>query len=198
MPTRTPPTAPEPSRPAFTSSVEPVTAERLGATWRTGCPVGPEALRLVSLTYVTFDGGTATGELIIAADLVDDVVDAFAELYAARFPIRRMTTIDAYGGDDDASMADDNTSAFNCREVTGGTGFSQHAHGVAIDINPRENPYVRGEVVLPPDGVDYLDRARGRAGMILDGDPVVRAFTSRGFEWGGAWTTLKDYQHFEG
>jgi hypothetical protein len=106
-----------------------------------------------------------------------------------------MIPIDAYGGDDDASMADDNTSAFNCREVTGGAGWSQHAYGLAIDINPLENPYVRGDEVLPPAGQEYLDRDDVRPGMIIEGDDVVRAFTFRGFEWGGNFRTLKDYQH---
>ena len=149
------------------------------------------------MSYVGFDGKPATGELVVAAEIVEVVGETFRELYEARFPVRKMITIEAYGGDDDASMADDNTSAFNCRQTTGGSGWSQHSYGTAIDINPRENPYVRGDVVLPPRGTDYLDRADVRPGMIVDGDVVVRAFTSRGFEWGGAWTSLKDYQHVE-
>jgi len=186
-----------PTWPPYAWSARPVTADRLGSTYQAGCPVGPEGLRLISVFYVGFDGKPATGELVVAAEIVEDVGETFRELYEARFLVRKMITIEAYGGDDDASMADDNTSAFNCRQTTGGSGWSQHSYGTAIDINPRENPYVRGDVVLPPRGTDYLDRADVRPGMIVDGDVVVRAFTSRGFEWGGAWTSLKDYQHVE-
>lgn len=186
-----------PTWPPYAWSARPVTAERLGSTYQAGCPVGPEGLRLISVSYVGFDRKSATGELVVAAEIVEDVGETFRELYEARFLVRKMITIEAYDGDDDASMADDNTSAFNCRQTTGGSGWSQHSYGTAIDINPRENPYIRGDVVLPPRGTDYLDRADVRPGMIVDGDVVVRAFTSRGFEWGGAWTSLKDYQHFE-
>jgi hypothetical protein len=181
----------------FAASIDAVSTERLGVTWRPGCPVDPDDLRLVMITHATFDGMAATGELVVAAAVADDVVAAFRQLYEHRFPIRRVTTIEAYDGDDDDSMADDNTSAFNCRELTGGGGFSQHSYGVAIDINPVENPYVSGDLVLPPTGADFLDRADERPGMIIDGGVVVKAFRSRGFEWGGAWTSLKDYQHLE-
>lgn len=182
--------------PPYESSVEPVTEEQLGATWRAGCPVGPDELRLVRLSYATPDGTSATGELVVAASVADDVIAAFGDLYAAGFPITRMETIDAYGADDDRSMAADNTSGFNCRDVTGGTGWSRHSYGEAVDINPLINPYVEGDTVLPAAGAAYLDRSDVRPGMIVAGDLVVQAFTSRGFEWGGDFETLKDYQHF--
>lgn len=185
-----------PGWPAFESSVQPVNVARLGKTWRAGCPVGPDELRLVRVSHATPDGETATGELIVAADAANDVIAAFVEIYEARFPITQMRTIDAYAGDDDASMADDNTSAFNCRPVTGGTGWSRHSYGLAIDINPVRNPYVINDTVLPPAGQAYLDRSDVRAGMIVAGDVVVLAFTSRGFEWGGDFDSLRDYQHF--
>ncbi|MBA3800841.1 MAG: M15 family metallopeptidase [Geodermatophilaceae bacterium] len=183
--------------PAFASSVSSVTEGRLGASYRQGCPVGPEALSLLRLAYVGFDGMPATGELIVATEIVGDVVEIFAELYAQRFPIRSMATIEAFGADDDASMAADNTSAFNCRPVTGGQGWSLHSYGVAIDVNPRENPYVSGDLVLPPEGRDHLDRDSPAPGMIRAGDPVLSAFTAHGFTWGGSWTDPVDYQHFE-
>jgi len=146
------------------------------------------------MTHATPEGVAATGRLIVSADAVDDVLAAFEEIYAARFPITRM--VDEFGGDDDVSMAADNTSGFNCRTVTGGTGYSRHSYGNAIDINPLRNPYVRDDIVQPPAGANYLDRTDVRAGMIVAGDVVVTAFTSRGFEWGGDFETLKDYQHF--
>ncbi len=183
--------------PPFSSTVAPVTAERLGASYRVGCPVAPEALRLVGLTYVGFDGTAAQGELVVAGAVVDDVVAIFAELYRQRFPIRSMVTVEAFGADDNASMEVDNTSAFNCRPITGGSGWSLHSYGVAIDVNPRENPYVSGNTVLPPEGRDHLDRGNVVPGMILAGDPVVTVFAAHGFAWGGDWAAPVDYQHFE-
>jgi D-alanyl-D-alanine carboxypeptidase len=119
-------------------------------------------------------------------------------MYEARFPIRRMEPVDKYGGSDDASMAADNTSAFNCRPITGTTDrWSNHSYGRAIDINTIENPYVKGGTVLPPAGAAYLDRGDVRPGMIVAGDVVTTAFAAEGFGWGGDYTSLKDYQHFE-
>ena len=182
--------------PAFSSSVGPVATERLATTWRPGCPVGADALRLVTLTYATFEGTAATGELILSAEVVDDVVDAFGELYAARFPIRKMITMEAYGGDDLRAAAEDNTSGFNCRPVLGTDRWSQHSYGYAVDINPLENPYLVGAEIRPPAGDAYLDRSDLRPGMIVEGDVVVQAFTSRGFDWGGRFQDTPDYQHF--
>ncbi len=183
--------------PPFSARVSPVTVERLGASYRSGCPVAPDALRLLRLSYVTFDGLSATGELVVNAEIAEDVVAVFTELYRSRFPIRSMTTIEAFGAEDQASMAADNTSAFNCRPITGGGGWSLHSYGVAIDLNPRENPYVSGGTVLPPEGRDHLDRMSQAPGMIQSGDPVVTLFAAHGFDWGGYWTDPVDYQHFQ-
>lgn len=184
------------SLPPFESTVEPVTVERLGVTWRPGCPVPPTDLRLVTMTYATFDGRAATGEIVLNAQVVDDVVAVFAELYAAHFPIHKMVTMEVYGGVDGAAGKDNNSSGFNCRLVRGTDHWSQHAYGLAVDINPRENPYLVGGEIRPPDGAAYLDRADVRPGMIVEGDVVFDAFTARGFEWGGSFVTTPDYQHF--
>ena len=125
-----------------------------------------------------------------------DVVEVFRQLHAARFPLTRVVTAEQYGADDDRLMAANATSAYNCRAVTGGTGYSEHAYGRAIDVNPIQNPYVRGTTVEPPAGRAYLDRRAVRPGMIVAGDAVVRAFASVGWGWGGDFRTLKDYQHF--
>ena len=93
-------------------------------------------------------------------------------------------------------MADDNSSAFNCRKAVGTTHFSQHAYGRAIDLNPLENPYVKGEEVLPPAGRDHLDRSAATPGMVHPEGPAVRAFEAQGWKWGGRWRSLKDFQHF--
>lgn len=193
--TRQPRTVRAPLTPAFTSSVAPVTAAELSASWRPGCPVGPEKLRTVTVSFVDFAGAPSTGRLVVHADVANAVVAVFSQLYAQRFPIARMEPVEAFGGSDDASMDADNTSAFNCRRTTGGTGFSEHSYGTAIDLNPVENPYVKGTTVLPAAGRAFVERRPDR-GVVLAGDPVVRAFADHGFSWGGDWSSLKDYQHF--
>ncbi len=180
----------------FRARTGPVTAARLGSSYRAGCPVGPADLRLVSLTYLGFDGRPHQGQLVVARAHAAGVVRVFRALYEARFPVQGMRTVEQYGGDDDRSMAAGNTSAFNCRVVAGGTGWSEHAYGTALDLNPVQNPYVRGTTVEPEAGRAYLDRGRVRTGMVVPGDAVVRAFASVGWEWGGDFRTLKDYQHF--
>jgi hypothetical protein len=154
-------------------------------------------LRHLTLTYRTFDGEVRQGALVAHADAVEVVTAAFAEMFAAGFPIRRMEPIEAYGGDDFASIEADNTSAFNCRDVSGRPGvWSQHAYGRAIDINPLENPYVFADgTTSHPASVPYLDRGDLRPGMIVDGSVVVTAFESRGWEWGGRWSSPVDLQH---
>ena len=172
-----------------------VTAADLPHSWHAGCPVAPSQLRLLSLTYRDFAGARRTGQLVVNARVVDDVVAVFRRLYAARFPIRSMRLVDEYGGDDDASMAADNTSSFNCRNAVGGSGWSQHAYGLAIDVNPRENPYVYGGQVLPPEGRAYLDRSDHRRGMAYPASALNSSFAREGWSWGGRWKN-PDYQHF--
>jgi hypothetical protein len=189
--------------PEFTATVttvpEDYRARMIGVSWKPGCPVPIDDLRIIEMNHWGFDGTVHEGgRLMVHEDVATDVVAAFGEMFAAGFPIRRMELIEEYGGSDDASMEADNTSAFNCRPITGSPGrFSIHSYGKAIDINPVENPYVRGDTVLPPAGADYLDREDVRPGMIVKNDAVVKAFKNRGFEWGGSWNSLKDYQHFE-
>ena len=169
-----------------------------GVSWKPGCPVGLDDLRVIRMRYRGFDAKPHMGMLIVNADVAEKTVRAFGKLYDARFPIRRMEPVDAYGGSDDASMAADNTSAFNCRPITGTTDrWSNHSYGRAIDINTIENPYVKGTTVLPTAGAEFLDRTDVRPGMIVAGDVVTAAFAAEGFGWGGDYTSLKDYQHFE-
>jgi len=180
----------------YTASITQVTAADLYDSWRPGCPVHFSQLRAVDLRHYGRDGTVHTGRLIVAADRAEEVVAIFRDLYAARFQIQRMEPVDVYGGDDNRSIRANNTSAFNCRPVTGGSGWSEHAYGTAIDVNPFVNPYIKGSTVLPPEAVAYTDRSRHESGMIHAGDAVVEAFDARGWSWGGAWTSLKDYQHF--
>ena len=164
-------------------------------SWRPGCPVGLEDLRYLTVTFRGFDGADHDGELVVTAAVAEDVVAIFRDLYAMGYPIASLRLVDDFGGDDDASMAADNSSAFNCRPVTGGGGFSEHSYGTAIDLNPVQNPYVTGDVVLPDQGRGYVDRAPG-PGVLVAGDGAVGAFEDRGWTWGGTWTDPIDYQHF--
>jgi D-alanyl-D-alanine carboxypeptidase len=160
------------------------------------CPVTAAQLRSVHVPYRGFDGGSHMGTIVVNRRVAQDVVTVFRRLYAARFPIRRMTPISAFHGSDDASMAADNTSGFNCRRAVGGSGWSEHAYGLAIDVNPVENPYVLNGKVLPAAGRRYLNRSRKRPGMAVGGGVLVRAFESVGWKWGGRWSGSPDYQHF--
>jgi hypothetical protein len=184
--------------PPYVAVVERVTAHDLPYSWRPGCPVPPSQLRRVRLRYVGFDGRSHVGQLVVNERVVPEVIDVFRELYAARFPIRRMRPVDAYRGDDDRSAAADNTSAFNCRKAvtTGPASWSMHAYGEAIDVDDVENPYLEGGRVIPPAGSTFLDRTRVRPGMAVAGGVLVRAFARVGWGWGGRWAGSPDYQHF--
>lgn len=186
--------------PTFTATVEPlpeaVRARMAGSSFHDGCPVSLDELSLLHLPYFDFDGVRREGELVVATRVATDVVEVFRRLHDARFVVRRMVLVDEYGGSDDLAMADDDTSAFNCRFVEGTDTPSQHSYGTAIDLNPLENPYVRGDTVLPPEGARYVDRSLGEPGMIVAPGPVTAAFSSIGWGWGGTWQSLQDYQHF--
>lgn len=178
---------------------EAVTAADLGASWHPGCPVEPAQLRRIHLEYKGFDGQTHRGELVVNIDRVPQVIEIFARLYRLDYPIERMQTVDHYpGADDELSMEDNNTSAFNCRVIPGTDRWAQHAYGRAIDLNPRLNPCLySGGTFEPHNATTFLDRRRTDAGMLHPGDPAVRTFTDQGWRWGGDWTTPVDYQHFE-
>jgi hypothetical protein len=181
--------------PPFVARVARVTVADLPHSWHPGCPVPPAQLRRIRLSYVGFDGRRHLGELVVNAGVVAPVTTVFRTLYRARFPIRRMRPVDAYGGSDDRSAAADNTSGFNCRRAVaaGAPSWSMHAYGEAIDVNDVENPYVFGGRVIPPAGRAYLDRADVRPGMATPDGVLVRAFESVGWGWGAR---FGDYQHF--
>ena len=157
-------------------------------------PAPPEILAhqtLLDLPFVNFDGQTQTGQIVVARDLADEVAEIFAEIYG--FPIAQMTPVITFSWDDDASMQANNCSGFNYRRKVGKGELSAHAQGRAVDINPRQNPYIRGDLTLPA-GALYDE---SRPGTLLADGIVVRAFEARGWEWGGRWTKLLDYHHFE-
>ena len=162
-------------------------------SYRAGCPVAPAQLRALRVSYWGFDGRVRTGSIVVARRVAKDVVVVFQQLWTARFPIKRLQPVSVFRGDDDASMDADNTSGFNCRFVGGTTRWSMHAYGEAIDVNPVENPYVRGSYVSPAAGRAFLDRSRYRKGMAVRNGVLVRAFAAVGWKWGAS---FGDYQHF--
>jgi hypothetical protein len=187
--------------PAFKGRITKLTAaERkamTGPVWRKGCPVGLGSLRALRVTNVGFDGRAHAGILVVHRAHAATALAALHALYDAHFPIRRMHPIQRYGGSDDRSIDDDNTSAFNCRAVTGGTGWSEHAYGRAIDLDPIENPYVYADgTTSHAASKPYLDREHVRPGMATTGSAAVRAFGERGWSWGGTWSAPVDLQHF--
>ncbi|MET8002942.1 M15 family metallopeptidase [Nonomuraea glycinis] len=189
------PTRTEP--PEFTAKVTKVARDRLPYSWREGCPVHYRDLRLITLSYWGFDDKPHTGELVVRKTVTDDIVQVFGKLYDWRWPIRQMKLVDAYKADDFASIEADNTSAFNCRRATGSSNWSNHAYGQAIDINPRENPYVTAAGgTAHKNAKKYTERPMKGKGVINPGDRVVRAFRQVGWEWGGDWAGTKDFQHF--
>jgi len=148
---------------------------------------------LLDLEYIGFDGAHHVGQMVVHHDLTAEVRAIFADILAAQFPIAQMRPVVAFDWSDDASMAANNASAFNYRLAVGKAKLSQHAYGRAVDINPVQNPYIKGDLILPPSGV-YDPTV---AGTLLPEGPVVAAFEQRGWTWGGRWTTLKDWHHFE-
>lgn len=173
-----------------------------GKSYSKDCDVPYEELRYVKVLYWGFDNESHQGELIVNKSIAEDIVEIFKELYELKYPIEQMVLVDEYKADDNASMAADNTSSFNYREVDNGSGsLSLHSYGLAIDINPRYNPYVRKvgdkKVVSPDNGLEYADRTLDCPYYINKGDACYKAFTERGFTWGGDWKNTKDYQHFE-
>lgn len=181
----------------FESEILAVTADDLAVSWHTGCPVGPADLRAIRVSHWDMSGTARTGTLIVGSAYAGDLVAVFSDLFEAGFPIERMEPVDRYGADDDASMAANNTSAFNCRVVAGTSTWSEHAYGRAIDLNPLINPYVLANgSVFPPEGADYVDRDADVPGLIVAGDMVVQSFARIGWSWGGNWSGSKDYQHF--
>lgn len=190
------PTTTEPPEPVFFAEARETSEAELGVSWRPGCPVGVDDLRWLEVAHWNMNGRVIDGVLVVHTDHVDDVTTVFEQLFAAKFPIESMRPITEFDADDNASMRANNSSAFNCRVISGTDRWSQHAYGGAIDINPLINPWVRGDVVDPPEGAPYLDRDADVPGLIRAGDVVTEAFASIGWGWGGDWSSSLDYQHF--
>lgn len=191
---RTPPTA------AFSSEIRSIPADvraRMeGVSWHGDQPQCPrwEALVYIQVDHVTFDG-TARGELVVANPIALRTVELFRRLWQLGFPIRQLRLVDDYAASDEASMAADNSSAFNFRLIAGTQLLSQHALGRAIDINPVENPWRRPDRIVPEAGAAFADRRDIRPGMIVRPGPIVATLDDNGWEWGGDWQHAFDDHH---
>lgn len=175
-------------------------------TWTPSCPVPLERLRIITFSYYDFEGKKHNnGELVVLDAVVEPTLKILQTLFAQQFPIHKARRIEHYDGNDEASMIDNNSSCFNCREITGGGLPSIHSYGLAIDINPVQNPYIAPHDmkdthpgcarVLPPQGVQYLNRTNKRPGMV---ESLQELFNQNGFTtWGGDWNDPIDWQHFQ-
>ena len=188
---------PPPADGRYASTVAAVPDDVLArSTWQPSCPVPARDLRYLTMSFWGYDNHPHTGEMIVNARVADAVTRVFGHLYEARFPLEEMRVVAAPELTAPPTGDGNNTSAFVCRGAVGQTRWSAHAYGLAVDVNPFCNPYVKGNLVLPELSSSYVDRANVRPGMIEPGDVVVRSFAAIGWSWGAEWTSLKDIQHF--
>ena len=186
--------------PAFLCDTIPpaVEARMRGSSYPEDATIALSELRYLQLAYYDFYGVQQMGEMVCNAAIAQDLLEIFQALYEAQYRIHSIRLVDDFGGSDDASMRADNTSCFNFRTVPGQKKLSRHAMGMAVDVNPLENPYIdsRGRI-LPVEGTPYADRTKDFPHKIDRGDLCYKLFREHGFTWGGAWTRSKDYQHFQ-
>jgi len=192
-----------PERPALGTIENPIVDSNIAlaeALRKFAPPEFKDKQRILDVLYYSFDGRIHKGQLVVDQRLVSDIRQVFQVALEDKFPINSVIPIShdrfhKHGewNNDDQSMLANNTSAFNYRKVTGGKKLSMHSYGFAIDINPIQNPYIKGDILLP-EGAVY-DPAK--PGTLTRDCPVVKAFISLGWTWGGDWKSLKDYQHFE-
>jgi D-alanyl-D-alanine carboxypeptidase len=210
MPSPTAPAGETPERSGFKGKMDRLpdglAAEMRGTTWKPGCPVPLEDLRLLHFNYWAFDGMLDRGPMVVNASVAKDVLWVFKQLYDARFPIKEVALATEFKParfEQHRRITSHRsvTASFNCRPVVTALGpggdFSQHAYGLAIDLNPLQNPYVTTSGLVRNRAAEpYLDRGRHLEGMIHQGDVVFRSFAAIGWEWGGNWSGDKDYMHF--
>lgn len=188
---------PPPPDDGFVATIGPVPDDVIArSTWTEECPVTREELSYINVAHYGFDGEFHTGELIVNAAFAEDIVSVFEQLHAARFPVEQLKVTTQPELDAPPTGDGNNSGAFGCREAVGSDSWSRHAYGLAIDINPFHNPYIRGELILPELAESYLDRDRALPGMVFEGDIVFQAFADIGWSWGGNWNSLKDWMHF--
>lgn len=173
-----------------------------GKSFKRDCTVKRSELRYLRLSHYDAEGKEHIGELVCNKMIASDLKEIFQELYKHHYPIQRMQLVDDYDADDEQSMRANNTSCFNFRRIAGSTKLSKHSQGLAIDINPLYNPYVKRQangtlIVQPANATCYADRRKAIPYKIERDDLCYRLFIKHGFKWGGAWTRQQDYQHFE-
>lgn len=176
-------------------------ARMQGKSYKAECTIPLSELRYIKALHVTQDGVILLGEMVVNRAIAQDVVAILRRLYEAGYPIERMVLVDEYNADDELSMRANNSSAFNYRHTPGGTRLSAHSRGMAVDINPLYNPYVKRYpdrvYVAPATATEYVNRHGAFPYKIDRDDLCCRLFLEHGFEWGGDYKTIKDYQHFE-
>lgn len=184
------------------SEIDEATFARIkGKSYKDNCPIPLEDLRYLHVLHKDIKGITHEGELVCNVYIASDVLEIFRALFLADYPIERVRLVDEYGADDETSMRDNNSSCFNFRFISHTTKISKHGLGLAVDINTLYNPYVKtvnGKLIIEPATAgEYTDRSKNFPYKIEKGDLCYKLFIERGFEWGGEWKTVKDYQHFE-
>jgi hypothetical protein len=181
----------------YTATIHDVDAARLAHSWTSDCPVSVSDVVLIELVHWGFDGKVHDGAIVVARSQGKAVAEIFRRLYEIRYPIQSVIPIgDLPVGIEDSDPNYNNTSGLHCRRAVGSTRWSEHAKGLAIDINTLQNPFVTSNTLWPANSGKYRDRSLGEPGMILSGDAVVDAFADKGWLWGGYWDSIKDYQHF--
>lgn len=172
-----------------------------GKSYKDNCTVPVSDLRYLHVLHIGFDRETHEGEIICNKYIAEDLLEIFEDLYEAEYPIEKIKLVDEYDADDEASMSDNNSSCFNFRFISYTTKVSKHGYGLAMDINTLYNPYVKtvdGQLsVEPANATAYVDRSQDFPYKITEDDLAYQLFTAHGFEWGGSWSSSKDYQHFE-
>jgi len=173
-----------------------------GKSFKSDCTVPRNSLRYLLCLHRDKDGVIRVGEMVLNEQIASAVLEIFRELYLHGYPIERMRLVDYWDADDEKSMSDNNSSSFNFRFITHTTKVSKHGLGMAVDINPLYNPYYKvksdgTEIIEPAAGIPYVDRTGDYDYKIVEGDLCWKLFTQHGFEWGGSWTSCKDWQHFE-
>ncbi len=206
-PTPAPTATPSPRRGSAQAIPEDVRQIMRGKSMPSGASVSFDDLSYLTIPHYDFNYNVVEGHLIVNKALAEEVLDIFAELYDIKYPIERMEIVDKYGADDYESIEYNNTSAFNYRVSTDGSGrLSKHALGRAIDINPQINPYVNSNGTgAHPNAREYWSRDTSKwtsevakAAYIGKDSEIYRIFVNKyGWEWGGAWSSYRDYQHFQ-
>ncbi len=171
-----------------------------GKSYKKNCPILLSDLRYLRVLHKDLSGATLTGEIICNVRIAEPLISIFKELYAENYPIEKIRLIDEYDADDELSMRDNNSSCFNFRYVSHTNRISLHGYGMAVDINPLYNPYIKAvdgkKIIAPDNSAEYEDRDKNYPYKIESDDLCCKLFKAHGFEWGGDWDNEKDYQHF--